>query len=165
MRWHRREGSRMQSLRYGALSVIGAISILTLAQSASGQAGDHERLIGAWRLAHIDSTGMEEKQTGTQPQGILIYTRDGHVSVQLMYPKSANVQSNEYVTNGYEASFGSYDMDEARHLLTHHVQGSITRDLLVGKDLTRVYQFTHDGKLIIRPAGLDEHWSVTWEHY
>jgi hypothetical protein len=36
---------------------------------------------------------------------MLIYTRDGHVSVQLMYPKSANAQSNEYVQDGYEASY------------------------------------------------------------
>ena len=56
-------------------------------------------------------------------------------------------------------------MDEATHTLTHHVQGSNTRDLLVGKDLPRVYQFTADGKLIIRSARPDEHWSVTWEHY
>lgn len=65
----------------------------------------------------------------------LIYTRDGHVSVQLMYPASANSLSNEYVLNGYEASFGSYDVDETTRMVTHHVQGSITRDLLVGKDL------------------------------
>jgi hypothetical protein len=56
-------------------------------------------------------------------------------------------------------------MDEANHTLTHHVEGSNTRDLLVGKDLSRVYQFTADGKLIIRSARLDERWSVTWEHY
>ena len=87
------------------------------------------------------------------------------MSVQLMYPKSANNQSNEYVQDGYEASFGSYEMDEVKHMLTHHVQGSITRDLLVGKDLPRVYQFTTDGKLIIRSARPDERWSVTWEHY
>jgi hypothetical protein len=100
-----------------------------------------------------------------QPKGMLIYTRDGHMSVQLMYPKSANAQSNEYVQDGYEASFGSYDVDEATHTLTHHVEGSITRDLLVGKDLPRVYQFTGDGHLIIRSARPDEHWSVTWDHY
>jgi len=40
-----------------------------------------------------------------------------------------------------------------------------TRDSLVGKDLPRVYQFTADGKLSIRSARPDEHWSVTWEHY
>jgi hypothetical protein len=155
----------MKSLGYGALSVLAALAILTQAQSARGQAGDREKLIGAWRLAHIESTLADGKQTATQPQGMLIYTRDGHMSVQLMYPKAAVAQSNEYVLNGYEASFGSYDVDETRHLLTHHVQGSITGDLLVGKDLPRIYHLTEDGKLIIRPARPDEHWSVTWEHY
>ncbi len=73
--------------------------------------------------------------------------------------------ANGNVQAGYEASFGSYDVDEATHTLTHHVQGSITRDLLVGKDLPRVYQFSADGQLIIKSARPDEHWSVTWEHY
>jgi len=41
----------------------------------------------------------------------------------------------------------------------------VTRDLLVGKDLPRVYQFTADGHLIIKSARPDEHWSVTWKHY
>jgi hypothetical protein len=87
------------------------------------------------------------------------------MSVQLMYPKSANSQSNQYVLDGYEALFGSYDVNEATHTLTHHVQGSNTRDLLVGKDLPRVYQFTADRKLVIRSSRPDENWSVTWEHY
>jgi hypothetical protein len=96
---------------------------------------------------------------------MLIYTRDGHMSVQLMYPPSASGLSNEYVKAGYEASFGSYDVNEATHTVIHHVQGSVTRDLLVGKDLPRAFDFTGDGHLIIRPARPDEHWSVTWEHY
>ena len=85
--------------------------------------------------------------------------------IACMYPKSAKAQSNEYVQDGYEASFGSYDVDEATHTLTHHVQGSNTRELLVGKDLPRIYQLTDGGKLIIRSARPEEHWSVTWEHY
>jgi hypothetical protein len=100
-----------------------------------------------------------------QPKGMLVYTRDRHMSVQLMYPKSAKNLSNEYVLNGYEASFGSYDVDEIAHTVTHHVKGSNTRDLLVGKDLIRKFEFTADGHLIIRSARPDEHWSVTWEHY
>ena len=95
---------------------------------------------------------------------MLIYTRDGHMSVQLMYPKSANSPDNEYVLGGYEASFGSYDVDEAKHIITHHVLGSVTRDLLVGKDLPRLYQLTADGHLIIRSADTREHWSVIWAH-
>lgn len=132
----------------------------------AGHVSDRERLIGAWHLEHIDSPEPEGKPSDNpQPKGMLIYTRDGHMSVQLLYPKLPTNQSNQYVLDGYEASFGSYDVDEARHTLTHHVQGSNTRDLLVGKDLPRVYQFTADGKLIILSARPDEHWSVTWEHY
>ncbi len=96
---------------------------------------------------------------------MLIYTRDGHMSVQLMYPESTNTLSNEYVLNGYEASFGSYEVNEIASTVTHHVQGSVTRDLLVGKDLPRKFEFTADGHLIIRSARPGEHWSVTWEHY
>ena len=85
------------------------------------------------------------------------------MSVQLMYPGKA--LTNEYVEQGYEASFGSYDIDESRHLVTHHVRGLITRDRLVGKDLPRRFEFTPDGHLLIRSAQPEEHWSVTWEKY
>jgi hypothetical protein len=124
---------------------------------------DKESLIGVWRLARIEAPGSDGN--ATRPKGMLIYTRDGHMSVQLMYPRSASTLSNEYVKDGYEASFGSYDVDESTHTVTHHVQGSVTRDLLVGKDLPRVYQFTEDGHLVIKSSRPDEHWSATWEHY
>jgi hypothetical protein len=156
----------MRTLRHGALAAVVTIAGLVHAQSATQKAGDRERLIGAWHLARIEAPGPDGKSMdGPQPKGMLVYSQDGHMSVQLMYPKSANAQSNEYVQDGYEASFGSYDVDEATHTLTHHVQGSNTRDLLVGKDLPRIYQFTDEGKLIIRSARAEEHWSVTWEHY
>jgi Lipocalin-like domain len=141
-----------------------------IAQSQTANAGAQpsarERLIGAWHLARIENPGPDGKPSAVPPPvGMLIYTRDGHMSVQLMYPKSANAISNEYVLNGYEASFGSYEVDEATHTLTHHAQGSNTGDLLVGKDLPRIFQFTEDGRLVIRSARSDEHWSVIWEHY
>ena len=150
-----------------ASTVLASVA-LAQAQSEKKHAADHdssrERLIGAWHLVRIDNPGADGKSMpGPQPKGMLIYTRDGHMSVQLMYPKSAQPLFNEYVRDDYEASFGSYDVDEATHTLTHHVEGSITRDLLVGKDLPRVYQFTGDGNLIIKSVRPDEHWSVTWE--
>jgi len=155
----------MKILSWIALAALVAFTGLAPAQSAYNRGKDHQRLIGAWHLVHIESPGPDEKALDTpQPQGMLIYTRDGHMSVQLMYPKTAKAQNNEYVQDGYEASFGSYDLDEATHTLTHHVQGSVTRDLLVGKDLPRAYRFTPDGRLIIRSTRPEEHWSVTWEH-
>jgi hypothetical protein len=148
------------------VAVIGVVGF-SQAQTAKSQNGsDATRLIGAWRLVHIESPGPDGKTSSEpQPTGMLIYTRDGHMSVQLMYPSQANAQSNQYVRDGYEASFGSYEVDEAKHILTHHVQASVTRDQLVGKDLPRVYAFTPDGRLTIRSTNPDERWFVVWEHY
>jgi hypothetical protein len=160
---------RMSSRPLIVVIAVMAFSTFAYAQSAkkiSGDTGAKEKLIGAWHLVHIDAPVPDGKSMPIpQPKGMLIYTRDGHMSVQLMYAESANTLSNEYVLNGYEASFGSFDVDEAAHTVTHHVQGSNTRDLLVGKDLPRKFEFTADGRLIIRSARADEHWSVTWEHY
>jgi hypothetical protein len=170
----------MKYLRYSALAMVVVIAGFAQAQSAKKQAStddsEREKLIGAWYLVRIETPDSRPRPDGKQspipqPKGMLIYTRDGHMSVQLMYPKSAKAQSNQYVPNnkyvkdGYEASFGSYEVNGATHILTHHVQGSNTRDLLVGKDLPRKFQFTEDAHLIIRSARPDEHWSVTWAHY
>ena len=160
----------MKTFRFGAwiaiVTIAGLLQIPTARAQAVDLQTDRERLIGAWHLEHIDSPGPDGKpSTIAQPKGMLIYMRDGHMSVQLMYPKSGSSLSNEYVRDGYEASFGSYTIDEKTHTLTHHLEGSITGDLLVGKDLPRIYTLTGDGRLIIRSAKSDEHWSVTWRHY
>jgi Lipocalin-like domain len=145
------------------------LSFLVLSAAAqtsptSTRHSDRDRLVGAWRLIKIELPGTDGKTPlGPQPTGMLIYTRGGHMSVQLMYP--GKTLSNEYVEQGYEASFGSYDVDESHHLVTHHIQGSVTRGLLVGRDLPRRYQFTRDGHLLIRSAQPEEHWLVTWEKY
>jgi hypothetical protein len=99
----------------------------------------------------------------TNRKGMLLYTRDGRMSVQIMFPKSESAVSNDYVQNGYEASFGSYELNEESHTITHHVEGSITPPL-VGKNLPRLYQFS-GGRLIIKSSQPDEHWLVVWERY
>ena len=155
----------MKTLAIYLMAVLCSLTPAS-AQSQRNAAGDRERLIGAWHLVGINA-GDSAAQSASAPEllGILIYTEDGHMSVQLMYPESAQAPDNEYVRAGYEASFGSYDVDESKHTLTHHVQGSITRDLLVGRNLLRIYQLTKDGHLIIHSADPNEHWSVTWKHY
>jgi hypothetical protein len=148
--------------------MLGVVVVGLQAQSAQkGNAGsDKERLIGAWHLVRIDAPGPGGNASAVAlPAGMLIYTRDGHMSVQLMYPKSSNARSNEYVLDGYEASFGSYYVDEAAHTVSHYVQGSITREMLVGRDLPRIYKFTEDGHLILKSANPAEHWQVALEHY
>jgi hypothetical protein len=161
--------SKMKPLLFLTFAVVTVLSGVSQTQSSAKKVptsgSDRERFIGAWHLASMGQPGTDGSVNNLPGlKGMLLYTRDGHMSVQLTYPESRATLTNDYVLNGYEASFGTFDVDEAKHTVTHHVQGSITHGL-VGKDLPRVYQFTDDGHLIIKPSRSDEHWSVTWEHY
>jgi hypothetical protein len=162
-----------KALVFWVLAFVVSLSGLAQAQSAAkkgsgrvfdkARGSDKERLIGAWHLVSLGEVrGEGNPDTAADIKGILIYTPDGHMSVQLMYPRSQASLSNDYVLNGYEASFGSYEVNEETHTVTHHIQGSVTRGL-VGKSLPRVYQFLK-GRLIMRPVRADEDWSVIWEH-
>lgn len=158
----------MKALLCWTLAAVAVLSGLSQAQSPEKKDADpgsaRAKLTGAWRLVSMEEPGADGKLNRvTDRKGMLIYTRDGHMSVQLMLPKSESGVSNDYVQNGYEASFGSYEVNEEAHTVTHHVEGSVTRGL-VGKDLPRVFQFS-DGHLIVKSSRPDEHWSVTWEHY
>jgi Lipocalin-like domain len=159
----------MKAIRVVTFALCAGLSVLAFAQSAANKGSkpksDRAKLIGAWHLESLGELGPDGKLSSMSGlKGELVYTADGHMSVQIMYPDSAANVSNDYVLNGFEASFGSYVLDEAKHIVTHHVQGSITHGL-VGRDLRRVYQLTDDGRLIIKSVNPDEHWQVVWVHY
>jgi lipocalin-like protein len=160
----------MKMLRGCAITIITALALSAAcpAQSAENAAGSvKQKLIGAWRLAWIDEQAGDGKMKHiTDRRGTLLYTQDGHMSVQIMLPSAQPApESNpvKYDQAGYEAYFGTYDVDEQAHTVTHHVAGSLVR-ALVGKNLTRVYRFS-DGQLVLKSARPDEHWTIAWEHY
>jgi len=65
--------------------------------------------------------------------------------------------------NGYEGYFGTFDVNEAAHSVTHHVQGALVRSVN-GKDLTRIYTFS--GKqLVLTSSRPDESWRDRLGHY
>ena len=151
-----------------ALAVVGALSGLALAQSAPKQSGDgasaRKQFVGAWRLAWIEEPGPDGRIIRiTDRKGSLMYTREGRTSVQIQFPESQSSVSNDYVLNGYEASFGTFEVNADTQTITRHVEGSITRGL-VGRSLARAYQFS-DGRLTMRSVRPEERWSTTWERY
>jgi len=88
------------------------------------------------------------------------------MSVQVMYRKpQAATQAGqvEYAQGGYEASFGTYEIDERAHSFTYHVDGALVRTL-IGKYLPRAYEFSGN-QLIVKSLNPKEHWKVAWEHY
>ena len=158
-----------RSLRIVVALVGVALAITTGAelngsQNAVSAQRDRERFAGAWRMAWMEEPGSDGKMTRiTDRKGTLMYTPDGRMSVQIQFPPSQSSVSNDYVLSGYEASFGTYEVNEAAQTITRHVEGSVTRGL-VGQSLTRAYRFS-DGRLTMRSVRPEERWSVTWERY
>lgn len=126
----------------------------------------HERLVGGWRLASLEAEGPDGKIHRADSTGMLDFTRDGHMSVQVMErnpPAQAPAGPEQYSRGGYEASFGTYAIDESTHTFTFHVEGALVRTL-IGKDLPRAFELS-DQQLIVKSTRSDEHWKVTWERY
>ena len=148
--------------------VVACIALSATAVSARRQAetaqGDRGRFVGAWRLAWMEEPGPGGTMVRiTDRKGTLMYTGDGRMSVQIQFPAAQSAVSNDYISNGYEASFGTYEVDERAQTITRHVDGSITRGL-IGQSLTRAYRFS-DGGLTMRSVRPEERWSTMWVRY
>jgi hypothetical protein len=124
-----------------------------------------DHFVGAWRLLWLEEPDADGKVQKADCTGLLVYTRDGHMSVQVMYrnPLSGSkTVPTQYAQAGYEASFGRYQIEDS-HTFTFHVEGALVRSL-IGKDLKRVYELSGN-QLIVKSPDLNEHWRVAWEHY
>ena len=155
------------------LLLLGVV-VLFVAMDATAQFGSEDRdanaesgnrFIGAWRLAWLEEPDADGKVRRVDCTGLLVYTRDGHMSVQVMYghPQAENSTTPvQYAQGGYEASFGRYEVDDA-HSFTYRVEGALVRTL-IGKHLKRAYELSGN-QLIVKSADPNEHWKVAWEHY
>jgi hypothetical protein len=141
-------------------------SILPGSQDREIDEGIRDRFIGAWRLAWLEEADAEGNVHRADCAGMLVFTREGRMSVQVMYQDArAGATSGpvQYAQGGYEASFGRYEIDEGAHRFTYHVEGALVRSL-VGKDLTRRFELSGQ-QLIVRSSSPNEHWRVAWEHH
>ena len=148
-----------------------AVAAVPIAASSGSQARDEDqslrtRFIGAWRLVSLEAAGPDGKIHESDSTGMFVFTRDGHASVQVMErnpPAQAATGPEQYSHGGYEATFGTYTVDESAHTFIFHVEGALVRGL-IGKDLPRSFEFSGN-QLIVKSTRPDEHWKVTWEHY
>jgi hypothetical protein len=137
---------------------------LSRSQVRAGNDAIRGRFVGAWRLAWLEGPDAAGKVHKADCTGLLVYTPDGHMSVQVMYrnPQSGNPAAPvQYAQGGYEASFGRYEVVDA-HTFTYHVEGALARTL-IGKDLKRVFELSRN-QLIVKSPDPNEHWRVAWEH-
>jgi len=156
----------MEKLPVGLAAVIALLlPMMSFGQGDSSRTSIQDRFVGAWRLAWLEEPDAEGRIHKADCTGLLVYTRDGHMSVQVMYrnlPSESKTAPVQYAQGGYEASFGRYEINDAR-TFTFHVEGALVRTL-IGKDLKRVYELSGN-QLIVKSPDPNEKWRVAWEHY
>lgn len=119
-----------------------------------------KNLVGTWKFESIKvqtSKGEIVYPYGEDPFGMLIYTPSGHMSVLLMRPDrpkfasedpmSGSSEEIEAAYDGFDAYCGTYEVDEEKRKVTHHIEGSKFPNW-VGTHQERSVEFTGD-RLII----------------
>ena len=148
---------------FALVAVVLSVGALASTLSGRSRGMSSNRFVGAWRLVSLQEPGADGNIQTADCTGLLVYTPDGHMSVQVMYRNpqpSAKANPVQYSQGGYEASFGRYEVDDS-HTFTFHVEGALVRSL-IGKTLKRIYEFSGD-QLIVRSPDPNEHWRVTWQ--
>lgn len=95
-------------------------------------------LVGAWQLVSAEThqaNGDVSPAFGDRASGVLIYDRSGEMSLQIAgeRPSVGDVETYEAMSpedrmiflDSYYAYFGYFDVDEAAHVVTHRVRGSL----------------------------------------
>ncbi len=152
-------------------ALVVALTLLLVVNTvpAPGQKNDRiqDQFAGAWKLLALERPGPDGQMSRMECCGMFVFTRDGRLSVQVMdrgsKPQTATAAGDQYSQGGYEASYGSYVVDEKEHTFTFHVEGALVPSL-IGKDLPRRYEFKGD-ELIVQSTRRDERWRAIWVRY
>jgi hypothetical protein len=123
----------------------------------------NEQFIGTWILVSDEarsSNGEVSYPYGKNPFGLLMYDSGGNMSVLIMRrdrPKFASddrwggtPEEKKAAFEGFHAYCGTYEVDEEKGTVTHHVEGDSNPNLL-GTDQVRSFRFSGDQLLLSTP--------------
>jgi hypothetical protein len=128
-------------------------------------------LVGAWLLVSAETLGdggQAAPAFGGRASGLLIYDRSGEMSLQIAGERppvgsveifqSLSPQERTVFLDNYYAYFGAYEMDEAAHMVIHHVRASL-RPNETGISYHR--QFTIEGDRLTLASPPESHGGAT----
>ena len=136
-------------------------------------------LVGTWRLlSRVDRNAsgeaVDEPSLGSDPLALLFFDGSGNFAAQFMRrDRSVAVATPEFTGHnnttaigGYDAYFGTYEVDEASGDVQTHLVAALSPSH-VGATLVRNMKL-EDGKLIIRlttttPDDMQVNRTLTWE--
>ncbi|MBV9438081.1 MAG: lipocalin-like domain-containing protein [Acidobacteria bacterium] len=127
-------------------------------KAMKSKTGIQNPLTGAWKLVSLEEPGADGKVHATDCAGMFVFTPNGKASVQVMYRNQET--GSAYAHCGYEASYGSYRIEDSSSF-TFHVNGGLVRTL-IGKDLKRRYKVVGN-RLTVTSTHPSERWKAIWE--
>lgn len=120
-----------------------------------------ENFVGTWRLLHcklFNTSGIELVDPLHSASGLLMYTNEGLMSVQIMGPDHENsIKGNmleaspelfEQSFKNYIAYYGPYNINEKEKIVTHTVLGSLWPNI-INKTLLRRFEFKNENTLVL----------------
>jgi Lipocalin-like domain len=140
------------------------------------------QFVGVWKLVSCEytnkTTGAVSYPYGRNPAGRITYDAAGRMSAILMNPgrrgigspgssaaavaRTTSPEELREVLSGFNAYFGTFDVDEASHTVVHHVQAALI-PAWVGSGQRRTYQFVNRDQLVLS-APFDQGVSrVVWQ--
>ncbi len=143
--------------------LLAVLLVVTLSASAQTPS-----LTGTWTLIAADKilpTGARVPDYGVSPHGLVLFTADGHYSVQIYRADRTPFLSGDRLkgtpeeykdaTLGMSTHFGRYTLDPTKHTITFHIDRASFPNL---DDTTQVRNFEIIGmelswKVSARPDG------------
>ena len=115
-----------------------------------------DQFIGVWKLTSFEfrlADGIVIHPMGSGVVGVLMYEPSGYMALHLMEPDRPQFKSGDWLRGtpeeiqaafeGCMAYYGTFDVDEPKSMIIHHVQGS-TFPNWVGVDREQFYEFSRD---------------------
>lgn len=136
----------------GLILVLVGVVAAPLAQSKPDAAKIKQQLIGSYKLISYvmyDEKGTERPTNYTIGQ--ISYDAAGRMSAQLMAKdrptagRGASDADRAAAAAGYISYFGRYEIDAARGVVIHHVEGALGQGM-VGQAMPRWFEFSPDGQ-------------------
>ncbi len=148
--------------RRQALAVAGLVGALRLSAAPSAR----DQLIGLWQLIGQFNISRDGQQipVAERQHGRISWDRSGHVWV-LLYNEGRKAPASPFMptleeyremNSGLMTYYGTYDLDEAKQTVTHHLQAAANPSL-IGTDLVRRYEFTGNRVALIFPGEAQRH--------
>jgi lipocalin-like protein len=127
----------MKNRYFSLLALFCIATLAATAQSSSPTAGQSSSIVGTWALTaayKILPDGTRASDYGDNPHGLVIFTSDGHYSVQIYRAERLKFSSGDKLKGTAEeykeaclstsVHFGTYSLDPAKHTITFHIDRS-----------------------------------------